>query len=128
MSSVEPLSIAPKEAPDESLQKNPLLPLLEKQRKAFLERGIMTAEQRVELLERLSKATCEYAEQLVKAVRRQCHHHRIVPGADNPDHALGLIDNLAGRRQGHQARRRVLGLHPFLDLALDHAYLAGHPR
>ena len=74
MSTVEPLSLAPHEKAQQQTADNPLMPLLEKQRKAFLDRGISSAEERIAALKTLNKALAEYADELVKAVQADFGH------------------------------------------------------
>ncbi|MBV1872205.1 MAG: coniferyl aldehyde dehydrogenase [Gammaproteobacteria bacterium] len=55
-------------------QENPLLPILEKQRSAFLQNGIPSVEERVRALETLGKAVGEYSDKLVAAVQADFGH------------------------------------------------------
>ena len=73
MSTPQPVSINPPKL-GEVTGDNPLLPYLEKQREAFLTRGIPTVEQRVQNLEILGKAVGEYSEKLVSAVQSDFGH------------------------------------------------------
>ncbi|HJO34658.1 MAG: coniferyl aldehyde dehydrogenase [Pseudomonadota bacterium] len=68
----EPITLAPKSL--HSDQSNPLLPLLERQRQAFLDRGISDHRQRAEMLTRLNEATAAYADELIRAVQADFGH------------------------------------------------------
>ena len=72
------LSIAPNEGDqDSNLEANPLAPILEKQRQAFLSRPTMSAAERVDALETLAKASDEFGEQMVKAVQADFGHRSL---------------------------------------------------
>ncbi len=73
MSTIQPVSIKPPKL-EELAAENPYLPLLEKQREAFKQRGIPSIEQRMQNLEILGKAVGEYSEKLVSAVQGDFGH------------------------------------------------------
>jgi len=56
--------------------------------------------------------------------RRKDQEGRVVPGAHDAHHALGLVDHVARRRQRLDAGGDLLGLHPLLDVALGQTDLA----
>jgi len=74
MSNPEPISIAPRPDLSRERHNNPYLPLLEKQHKAFLDRGVSSAEQRIDALKKLNKAIGAYADEMVKAVQADFGH------------------------------------------------------
>lgn len=75
MSTPLPVSIRPPRSEEKtSDEANPLLPLLEKQRDAFMQRGIPSVEDRVRALETLGKAVGEYSDKLVAAVQADFGH------------------------------------------------------
>ena len=64
----------PKLEGDDELQSNPYLPLLDKQRNAFIEHGFPTAEERVAHLDTLARAVSAYADRLTEAVSADFGH------------------------------------------------------
>ncbi len=74
MSTPQPISISGLARQQEASTQNPLLPLLQAQQKAFLDRGITDAKQRIEALSILGKAIGEYSDELVKAVMADFGH------------------------------------------------------
>ena len=74
-SPISAVSIRPPRSDEQAaLQNNPLLPILEVQREAFLQRGIPSVEDRVRALETLGRAVGEYSEKLVAAVQADFGH------------------------------------------------------
>ncbi|MBV1884154.1 MAG: coniferyl aldehyde dehydrogenase [Pseudomonadales bacterium] len=72
------LSIAPsEEASYLNQEENPLSPILEKQRQAFLGRPMMSAAERVDVLETLAKASDEFGADMVKAVQADFGHRSL---------------------------------------------------